>query len=1699
MRAKILTYGRYALFALLGLILFVFLWVQTGIGLPSLVSKVVSGTGLLGESSLHIGSLRGNLFRALTVNQISVSTPLNEELIDIDQLHVEYSFFQLLKGAVHLNEVLVDKPRLHFQQNEKGTWDITTLVPQNDKDTQQDKERTSSIYIKEFQVNQLDLTAASYHPVRDSIYQIQNVSIGLNEIHIGESLGLDVQTLTGAIRLPDRADSVAVNVQGLLSENVLSLQEIRLSSAESNVFGSGTLGLQWHDSLMSHTDFALRANPLSFDDIRIFVPGLAPDYKADFMLAVEGDGNKLDLTNTIDISDGASMRTEGTFSRLSESSHQLSLTSEAKRLNPYIFDVTNLPPGDINMQFATQLSGSTLETISGFTQASLLPSLWASFAIDTTSLAISWTDGAADLSFESGINQVDLELAGFVFPFASTPTYNVAGSIDQLDLALFTDSTQSSNIDVDFRVEGENFSLENGRINVYADLNPSRINLATITSGTIESTMQNNVILAEAQLNTREGGLDTQALIELTDPLSIKSLSAEVNNLNINQFLNNPTPSSISGTLNAEASLSDLPQADWALQLYDTVYDKYTVTSSTIEGTLEDGRIDVITETALYGGAINLAAIVQPFEEQILYEITEGSFSNLSIGRLIQNPSLESDLDGTFSLKGEGTNVATMRTEGNLNLANSKINTQYINQASIDFALQENTLASSLDVLMPASEIRFDARVDSLAGYPIISLDKGSVRNLDLGALIGDTSLTSSLNGQIALLASGNSVDNLFVDATVDILPSTFNKATIHESQASAYYQNGTGNIHADLRIDEGAVLLKMDTLALGERPVYSFAADVSSINLSHLINQDSLASVINASIQGRGQGSTLEDMSLEGRFSSSDTNYGEAQVNQADLDFTLQNGLLNVDQLRLESNILTLRGNGDVALSDNMDSIASFFTANGTLGDIGHLGPLIGAEALNAASGEFEITLSGPPGVLQFDSKIDVMSAVYNDYRIGVIDARIAGNLDEERRPSSVTVSGTADQFSLPGFAMDEIIYSATYADSTVRFSLDNIIDSDRNAQLRGTLSLYADSQYVAIQTVNLKLDEDQWRLQQPSTIALGTPLVVDNFHVAAEGTSNQFVRLDGILDVDGTQDAQLHINNLNIGTLASLFGSPGLDGTLNLEATLQGEASAPQLMGDLDLSIVSFDLPAGDLSIDLNYDSLRLNLDASLQHVSGDSLTINGYLPVDLRLSLPEESSTGTGISQNLAREGDVYIDIQSDSLVIGWILPFIDQNLVSRLDGALDSDIKIRGTGANPELAGEGRFLNGVIHSPLVGVTFRDINSELVLEDNTISFSNTSTRTGEGQFVVEGALRLQDLANAEIDIDMQANEFTVINTREYRSTLSGALNFTGTLSQPVLTGDIQLLNTDVFFENAASQDIADLNVQLSEEDLRMLENQFGVRPTARDTSTSDTYEALTIDIDIELGRDTWIRSRSNPEMNVQFNGELDFTKQPFGEQEIFGSIEVNPDRSYITQFGKRFEINQGTITFNGAVTDPILDFEALYEVPSRRSQDNAVTVFLDVDGTMETLNLSFRSDPTMEFTDMVSYVITGQPASEAFQLGGLANQSAESIAVSSGVGLLSNAIESLVQGSGLELDVIQIEPLNNARGATITAGKYVTPRIFTAVSQPIGAADADGSTMEQGTIVTLELELLESLLLRLLGGESVMEINLLWHYAY
>jgi translocation and assembly module TamB len=290
----------------------------------------------------------------------------------------------------------------------------------------------------------------------------------------------------------------------------------------------------------------------------------------------------------------------------------------------------------------------------------------------------------------------------------------------------------------------------------------------------------------------------------------------------------------------------------------------------------------------------------------------------------------------------------------------------------------------------------------------------------------------------------------------------------------------------------------------------------------------------------------------------------------------------------------------------------------------------------------------------------------------------------------------------------------------------------------------------------------------------------------------------------------------------------------------------------------------------------------------------------------------------------------------------------------------------------------------------------------------------------------------------------------------------------------------------------------VQLTDRDLRLIEERFGYRIQAEDTTLFDFFTALAMDISVEMERDTWLRQTSNPEMAIQFSGRLNLDKDA-GELDprIEGTIEVIPERSYVDQFGRRFNITNGTLTFNGTIENVVMDLQAEYLVPARNNDEGQVTITLSLEGRLEQPELTLGSDPQMTYTDIVSYIATGQPAGGSFQLGGY------DALLTQGAGLAISQLTTILESRASEelgLDVVEIQQTN--LGITeLAAGKYVSPRLYVGVSQPIsfGVSNTGQPTGTSATQVTLEYEFVDWLLLRLQGGNSSLQFNLFWEYAY
>jgi len=159
--------------------------------------------------------------------------------------------------------------------------------------------------------------------------------------------------------------------------------------------------------------------------------------------------------------------------------------------------------------------------------------------------------------------------------------------------------------------------------------------------------------------------------------------------------------------------------------------------------------------------------------------------------------------------------------------------------------------------------------------------------------------------------------------------------------------------------------------------------------------------------------------------------------------------------------------------------------------------------------------------------------------------------------------------------------------------------------------------------------------------------------------------------------------------------------------------------------------------------------------------------------------------------------------------------------------------------------------------------------------------------------------------------------------------------------------------------------------------------------------------------------------------------------------------------------------------------------------------------VTGGMDDLALTLGSAPPMETADVLSYMATGRPAASAVEFGQQGEGGPGGV-VGAGAALALDQAASALERTAAEsvgLDVVEIRH-QGLDGATLIAGRYVSPRLFVGFQQPLtlGARPDDALTeTSRGTEVEVEYSAYHWLLLSLEGGQSTVRFFLRTRHAF
>jgi translocation and assembly module TamB len=237
------------------------------------------------------------------------------------------------------------------------------------------------------------------------------------------------------------------------------------------------------------------------------------------------------------------------------------------------------------------------------------------------------------------------------------------------------------------------------------------------------------------------------------------------------------------------------------------------------------------------------------------------------------------------------------------------------------------------------------------------------------------------------------------------------------------------------------------------------------------------------------------------------------------------------------------------------------------------------------------------------------------------------------------------------------------------------------------------------------------------------------------------------------------------------------------------------------------------------------------------------------------------------------------------------------------------------------------------------------------------------------------------------------------------------------------------------------------------------------------------LTLALQVEIARNAWIRRN---DANIEIGGQLSLTKA--ANEGVRASGEIRLLRGWYAFQGRRFTLDQGTITFAGATPPkPTFDITAVY-----RTRDYRIEV--RITGSAEKPNLTLSSDPPLEQADVLSVLLFGKPAS---QLGRGQSVALQQQALQLAAGYVMPELRTSVMDA-LGLDTLEVEMPQGTGGARVSAGRYVAEDVFVSLGQEFGrrAAQVMGVEYDLGANVSVR----GSTTTR---GNSA--IDLFWRYRY
>ena len=936
-----------------------------------------------------------------------------------------------------------------------------------------------------------------------------------------------------------------------------------------------------------------------------------------------------------------------------------------------------------------------------------------------------------------------------------------------------------------------------------------------------------------------------------------------------------------------------------------------------IEGTASQFRID--TELSGAAGLIALRGTVSP-GEVLRFDLT-GRVAALNTQAVMDRPSpVQGPVTGTFAAAGSAE----------------------------DFHFDVDLLQEGGDAAGGEGRFALEGRFRKPTGGEAQVDVAGNITNFNLGALIGRPGLfPSRMTG--AVQVSGGGRDPYRFDL--------------------------------DLRGASGALDVE-GWYASGPIPSYQIVGTVAGLDLRQLPRGESLPQTsLNATIDLRGQGTTLETLAGDFEIDASRSTISGKPLDALRADLSIRDGVAVVDTLAVALAGTRLRASGTWGLTRSTPSPLRFQLVSEDLSQLAPFLPDVqGVDPQLTGSFVLEGTVAGSVKVPVVDVAFQGDDLRYEGWRARELEFDLAATLGRRIEEITGELALSGEELELAGrTSLLSLRLGLEGGGNRVAIRAAADRTEDAGIALTGTLELDGSTpRAVLLDSLAVRAGDAAWRLANSAEVRWGgvEGTRVSNLLLRRVGDETGSIAINGTIPPTGASELRVAVENLDLAFLRRLVPTaPELAGVVRLNAVLQGPVTDPELTVDGSITRFVYQGVAADsISLTGRYDDRIFNTTAAVWTAGVQVGLADAAIPARLAFenSFP---------AFEVLRTEPLRARIVSDSLAIALLTS--SSRLVRDAAGVVSTEIAITGTVDRPQMSGWTRVIDGAATFEQLGVRYEEINGRFSYDGEVVRIDTLTVRS-DGTASATGTIRLADLDRPELYLTATMDGFEAIKNDELAElTMSGTVALTGRMPQPVLTGQVALQRGVIYLPDYSEQ----IPLELTELDVGQLgpDSTIAVSPTFAENVQINSLE-------VEVQEGVWFQTR---DARVEIRGQLVVFRS--GTQpRIYGNLQAVRG-TYALTIGpivRQFDVISGSVRFFGTQDlNPELDITAEHEVRSGAGTggQSTLSILVRVTGTAEFPKVALTSDtrPPLPESELLNYLVFGQPSFRLTQQQGFAQQ--------------------------------------------------------------------------------------------------------------